>query len=60
MLFTSSHVEHKIKMVFYDTHKLCEIQILVPINKALLEYIHARSLHTVYGYFWDIMAELSS
>lgn len=60
MLFTSLDVEHKIKIVFHDTRKLYGIQILVLINKALLEYIRAHSLYIVYGYFWDIMAELSS
>lgn len=45
MLFTSLNVEQKkSKWCLMTQCKLYEIQILMPTNKALLDYIHASSL----------------
>lgn len=48
------------RILFYDMWKLYEIQVLVSVNKALLEYSHSYFLHIVYGCFQAIVAELGS
>lgn len=41
---------------YFMTQMLCKIQILVSINKALLEQSHTW-LHVVRGCFWGTQAE---
>ena len=48
------------KKIFCDMWKWYEIQILVPINKVLLEHSHALCLYIVHGCFGARKMELSS
>ena len=48
------------KKIFCDMWKWYEIQILVPVNKVLLEHSHALCLYTIRGCFGARKMELSS
>lgn len=49
----------KRKIIFHEIRKLCQIQISVSTNKALLESNHTQHILTVYDCFCSTMTELS-